>query len=348
VTSVHTLKDLGWSAWFQGQLDLAEVETLRPSRVTSVQRDRVAVLSETGASLLELPPDLSAGAVAVGDWVLADPETGRITRVLDRKSRIARRAAGEASVEQLIVANVDTVFLVTSCNADFNEARLERFLALAHSGGIPPVILLTKPDKAEKPEDYRVRAHKIAPMVPTIALNAKDPNAVMVLRDWCGPGQTVAFLGTSGVGKSTLISALTGRNINTGEIREDDAKGRHTTTARELFALPGGGWLIDTPGMRELRLTDMAEGIDEAFAEITDLVPQCRFSDCAHESEPGCAVQAAIAAGRIDPARLTRWQKLREEDALATASTAEKRRRGRAFGKAVKSAKRTKSRNNQP
>ena len=340
--NTHTLADLGWSADFLRQLDADELDSLKPARVTGVHRDRLSALSEVGSLHLTLPPDLSAGDVAVGDWVLADAATDRVARLLDRKTRIFRRAAGDASREQLIVANVDTVFLTTSCTEEFNEARLERYLALAHAGGIPPVFVLTKADKADDPESYLDRLRAIAPAVPAVLLNAKAPGAVDALGDWCGPGRTVAFLGMSGVGKSTLASALTGIDLETGEVREDDMKGRHTTTAREMHAIPGGGWLIDTPGMRELRLTDMAEGIDETFAEITDLATECRFRDCTHGPEPGCAVQAAIRAGRIDAARLDRWKKLRAEDAAHAASAAEKRRRGKAFSKVVKQAKKAK------
>ncbi|MGB3313966.1 MAG: ribosome small subunit-dependent GTPase A [Albidovulum sp.] len=340
--NTHTLADLGWSADFLRQLDADELESLKPARVTGVHRDRLTALSEDGALLLTLPPGLSAGDVAVGDWVLADAETGRAERLMDRKTRIFRRAAGDASREQLIVANVDTVFLTTSCTEEFNEARLERYLALAHAGGIPPVFVVTKADKTDDPEAYLDRLRAIAPAVPAILLNATAPGAVEALRDWCGPGQTVAFLGMSGVGKSTLASALTGIDLETGEVRADDMKGRHTTTAREMHAIPGGGWLIDTPGMRELRLTDMADGIDEAFAEITGLADECRFRDCTHGPEPGCAVQAAIVAGQVDAARLERWKKLKAEDAAHAATAAEKRRRGKAFSKVVKQAKKTK------
>lgn len=338
----HSLADLGWSADFLRQLDTDELDSLKPARVTGVHRDRLSTLSESGPLLLTLPPGLLAGDVAVGDWVLADPETDRAERLLDRKTRIFRRAAGDASREQLIVANVDTVFLTTSCTEEFNEARLERYLALAHAGSIPPVFVVTKADKTDDPESYLDRLRAIAPSVPAILLNAKSPGAVETLRDWCGPGKTVAFLGMSGVGKSTLASALTGIDLETGEVREDDMKGRHTTTAREMHAIPGGGWLIDTPGMRELRLTDMAEGIDEAFGEITELAGECRFRDCTHGPEPGCAVQAAIAAGRVDSARLERWKKLKAEDAAHAATAAEKRRRGKAFSKVVKQAMKAK------
>lgn len=340
--NTHSLAGLGWSADFLRQLEADELDTLKPARVTGVHRDRLTALSEVGALLLTLTPDLSAGDVAVGDWVLADPATGRAVRLLDRKTRIFRRAAGDASREQLIVANVDTVFLTTSCTEEFNEARLERYLALAHAGGIPPVFVVTKADKTDDPENYLDRLRAIAPSVPAVLLNAKTPGAVDALRDWCGPGLTVAFLGMSGVGKSTLASALTGVDLETGEVREDDMKGRHTTTAREMHPIPGGGWLIDTPGMRELRLTDMAGGIDEAFAEITDLAGECRFRDCTHGPEPGCAVQAAIRGGRIDAARLERWKKLRAEDAAHAVSAAERRRRGKAFSKVVKQAKKAK------
>jgi len=338
----HTLASLGWSADFLRQLDADDLATLTPARVTGVHRDRLTILSVTGAAELRLPPDIAAGDVAVGDWVLADPEMGRVARLLDRRSRIFRRAAGDTSREQLIVANVDTVFITTSCSEEFNEARLERYLALAHAGGVPPVFVLTKADRTDDPDAYMDRLRAIGPAVPAIMLNAKAPGAVEALKPWCGPGQTVAFLGMSGVGKSTLASALTGIDLDTGEVREDDMKGRHTTTAREMHAIPGGGWLIDTPGMRELRLTDMADGIDETFAEIAALATECRFRDCAHGPEPGCAVQAAIKAGTVDAARVERWKKLHEENAGHTASALDRRRKGKDLSQWVKQAKRVK------
>lgn len=332
----HTLASLGWSNDFLRQLSPGDPAT--PARVTGVRRDRISVLSAEGAMDLRLPPDLPAGDVAVGDWLLADPGTGRATRLLDRRSRIFRRAAGEASREQLIVANVDTVFITTSCTSEFNEARLERYLALAHTGGVPPVFVLTKTDHTD-PDPYLDRLRAIAPAVPAVALNAKAPGAVAALLPWCGPGQTVAFLGMSGVGKSTLAAVLTGIDIETGAVREDDMRGRHTTTAREMHPIPEGGWLIDTPGMRELRLTDMAGGIDETFAEIAGLAEHCRFRDCAHGPEPGCAVQAAVKAGTVDAARVERWKKLHEENTGHTALAVERRRKGKALARLVKEAK---------
>lgn len=344
MTNSLTLASLGWSADFLRQLDADELATLTPARVTGVHRDRLAVLTVNGASELRLPPDLSTGDIAVGDWVLGDPDLGRVARILDRHSRIYRRAAGDPSREQLIVANVDAVFITTSCSEEFNEARLERYLALCHAGGVPPVFILTKVDRTDDPEAYKDRLRAIGPAVPTVALNAKAPGAVEALRPWCGPGQTVAFLGMSGVGKSTLAAALTGIDLDTGEVREDDMKGRHTTTAREMHAIPGGGWLIDTPGMRELRLTDMATGIDGAFAEIVELASQCRFRDCAHGPEPGCAVQAAVKAGTVDAARVERWKKLHEENAGHTATALDRRRKGKDLSQRVKAAKRVKGR----
>ncbi|OYX44135.1 MAG: ribosome small subunit-dependent GTPase A [Rhodobacterales bacterium 32-67-9] len=337
-----TLADLGWSADFQCQLAEDELASLTPARVTGVHRDRLSVLTIEGPQELRLTPDLPAGDIAVGDWVLADHEMGRAARLLDRHSRIFRRAAGDASREQLIVANVDAVFITTTCTEEFNEARLERYLALCHAGGVPPVFVLTKVDRTDDPESYLDRLRAIGPKVPAIALNAKAPDAVEALKPWCGPGRTVAFLGMSGVGKSTLASALTGLDLDTGDVREDDMKGRHTTTAREMHAIPGGGWLIDTPGMRELRLTDMAEGIDAAFGEISDLAEQCRFRDCSHGPEPGCAVQAAVKAGEVDAARVERWKKLRAEDAEHSASALDRRRRGKSLSKLVKQAKKSK------
>jgi ribosome biogenesis GTPase len=342
-SQAYTLADLGWSADFLRQLDADEIGQVTPARVTAVFRDRVETLSETGAATLALPPGITTGQIAVGDWVIVAAGTTQVLRLLDRRSRLVRRAAGDRSDEQLIVANVDTMMLVTSCNADFNEARTERFMSLAHAGGVVPVIVLTKADTCDAPEDYLDRARAIAPATPVVLLDARDPAAVTALGPWCGPGQTLALLGSSGVGKSTLAGVLTGRAIATQPVREDDAKGRHTTTHRQMHPIIGGGWLIDTPGMRELRLTDVAEGIDETFGEITDLAIQCRFTNCAHSAEPGCAVQAAIAAGDLDPGRLERWQKLRREDAHNSAGVAELRKRSRAFGKMQRRAIRAKT-----
>jgi ribosome biogenesis GTPase len=334
-----SLSDLGWSAFFLGQLSLDELETLRPLRLTGVERDRATGLGPDGPVTLSYPPTLSAGETTVGDWVLADPDARRILRVLDRQSEVARKAAGTDNRRQLIAANVDTLFLVTSCNADFNVARLERFLALALDAGAVPVVVLTKADLADDAEDYATQARAISPRIAdVVALDATRPEALGPLAPWLGKGQTVAFLGSSGVGKSTLIAGLTGAAIATQAIREDDAKGRHTTTSRALLRTASGAMVIDMPGMREVALQDASGGIDEVFDDIVALAQDCRFRDCEHDSEPGCAVQAAIGDGRLDPARLARWQKLRREDALNAEAVHERHARERAFGRVVREA----------
>ncbi|MDF1855151.1 ribosome small subunit-dependent GTPase A [Pseudooceanicola sp.] len=319
-----SLRDLGWSNYFLSQLDLDELESQTPARVSEVMRDRVTALTEAGPLSLVFPGDASAGDYAVGDWVLA--EGSRVVRRLDRKTEMTRRASGPEARAQLIAANIDTLFVTTSCNDDFNLPRLERALALAYEAGVEPVILLTKADLAD-PDPYVEQARSAARDIEVIALNAKSDAAAAQLTHHCGPGKTVALIGMSGTGKSTLTNALCGIDTATGAIREDDARGRHTTTARALHRCLAGGWLIDTPGMREMGVFDAAMGIDAVFSEITELAETCRFRDCAHEGEPGCAVQAAIAAGDLDPARLTRWRKLKAEDRQASASVAEGRAR---------------------
>ena len=328
MTSHPTLADLGWNNRLLGQLSIPELENRLPARVAEVHRDRLVALSAKGPLTLTLPPDLSTGAVAVGDWLICDEDRQVVDRLLDRSTRLSRRAAGE----QLIAANVDTAFLTTSCNADFNVARIERYLALIHGGGIEPVIVLTKAD-LDDPAPYLDRLRTIARDVVALAVDALGPDVADRLAPWCGRGRTLCFLGSSGVGKSTLSAALTGRALATAAIREDDAKGRHTTTARLLMPVVGGGWLIDTPGMRELRLADVAEGIDAAFSDLAETARLCRFSDCRHESEPGCAIRARIDAGEIDPDRLRRWQKLQREDSWNSATVAELRARSRQFGR---------------
>lgn len=329
------LTDLGWSAFFERQCTDA---TGTPFRIAEVHRDRLTALSPDGEVPLTCGPALTTGEIAVGDWVLAD-EAGRITRLLDRQSELKRRAAGTGAQAQLIAANVDVLFLTSSCNADFNPARLERYLALARSAGAFPVVVLTKADLSEDPRAYARRAERLDPMLPVLTLDARDPHDLAQLAAWVRPGQTAALLGSSGVGKSTLLTGLTGAAAPTQGIREDDAKGRHTTTARALRRMSNGGWLIDTPGMRALRLTDAEEGIEAVFGDIEELAQSCRFSDCSHEGEPGCAVQTAIAAGALDPKRLDRWRKLHRENARNSETLAQSRARDKDFGKMIRRVK---------
>ncbi|MEZ5911651.1 MAG: ribosome small subunit-dependent GTPase A [Paracoccaceae bacterium] len=330
------LADLGWSAHFDRQLD-GDVPA-RAARICDVHRDRLDALSCAGPLSLLMPD--SAGDYAVGDWVVHDGTC--VQRRLESRSLIARRAAGEVSRQQRIAANVDTLAIVTSCNADFNIARLERYLALAASAGCLPLIVLTKADSSAEADELRRRAERLSPLVSALSMDARQPDEAARLAPWCRDGQTLALVGSSGVGKTTLANALTGTAEATAPIRHDDAKGRHTTTARSLRRTVFGGWLVDTPGMRELRLTDAAEGIDAVFDDIASLAAGCRFSDCRHEAEPGCALRAAIDEGRLDPARLERWQKLKREDAYHSAGLAERRKSERAFGRMVSKAVRAK------
>lgn len=333
-----TLSDLGWSHFYMSQLELDDLETTQPARITAVHRAAVATLSPSGTRDLVLPQGMPAGDVAVGDWVLAHLDEHRVLRRLDRQTSLQRGTEYHTTDRQLIAANLDTLFITTSCNADFNVARLERYLALAYDAEVTPVILLTKADQADNPAAYEDRAKKLGRHLDVIALDAKSGPVIDILSPWCGVGQTVALAGSSGVGKTTIANALTGGDADTQGIREDDARGRHTTTGRSLHRIPNGGWLIDTPGMRGLGVGEVSAGIDATFPEISELVDQCKFRDCGHESEPGCAVQAALSAGDIDADRLARYKKLKREDAIATESIAQARDRQKKFTKGVKNA----------
>ncbi|RYE50601.1 MAG: ribosome small subunit-dependent GTPase A [Hyphomicrobiales bacterium] len=336
-----SLADLGWNHFFHTQvLQMGETD-LVPVRVMAVHRDRLYVAGPGFDQLIPRPhaPDRDEeDEPTVGDWLIIEPETGRPRRLLSRQSLFKRRAAGTGRRLQLIAANIDTLFIVTSCNQDFNVARLERYLALARQADVMPVVVLTKSDLTDRPEDRAREAANLVPGLMVECLDARAPSQVARLMAWCGQGRTVALLGSSGVGKTTLVNSLTGGSqLTTGAVRADDDKGRHTTTARALHRLPSGGWLIDTPGMRELQLADTKAGLDGLFADIITLTAQCRYADCRHEVEPGCAIKMAIETGAIDPGRLQRWRKLKAEELRNSEALHERRARERQFMRSARS-----------
>ena len=327
------LRALGWSKYFADQATSAALSKTPPVRITQVHRNTLHI---QGVDLDMIIPGLHG--VTVGDWLLFDADTPRNSQLLSRKSLIKRRAPGHDRKEQLIAANLDTAFVVTSCNNDFSLARLERYVAMAHEAGVTPVIILSKIDLTTEASDFAAQAQSISPQLSVVCLDARSPEAVELLRPWCQAGQTVAFLGSSGVGKSTLTNSLAGNEaIATQDVRASDDKGRHTTTGRQLHILPSGCAVLDTPGMREIQLTDVSVGLEETFADLHALKKNCRFNDCAHKTEPGCAVQAAVASGEVDVPRLQRWLKLVAEDAENTKFLSNRKLRDRAKNKPEKS-----------
>jgi len=248
----------------------------------------------------------------VGDWVEVSSD-GQIVALKPRRTRLARKAAGLHDVEQVIAANVDLAFVATSADGDVNERRLERYLAVVHDGGVEPVVLLMKADACADVEAERTRVRSAVADVDIIAVSARTGEGVDEVARRIAPGSLATLLGSSGVGKSTLVNRLVGEaRQKVGDLR-DDGKGRHTTTRREIVLLPGGGMLLDMPGMRELGLIDAEQGLGEAFPEVSALTEQCRFRDCQHAREPGCAVRSALASGALDASRFESWQKLRDE-----------------------------------
>ncbi len=318
------LHDYGWSsAWDDAFARLAE-PGLVPARVVREHRDACALVGEAGECLAEVSGRFRHRArsgsdfPAVGDWVAAEWPGGEsraiVHAVLPRRSAFVRRSAGTGGEPQVVAANVDTVFLVSGLDRDFNLRRIERYLTLAHESGARAVVVLNKADVAADPGHARLQAESVAAGKPILLVSAASGAGMGALRGALAPGETGALLGSSGVGKSTIINALLGRDaLRTAPVREDDDRGRHTTSHRELIRLPGGGLLIDTPGMRELQLLADDTALERSFDEIADLAGRCRFRDCTHTGEPGCAVQAAVAAGELDVGRYESYLQQRKE-----------------------------------
>lgn len=340
------LTTLGWDDVRAGQFSPHAAAGLIPGRVAVQHRGAYDVLTELGELRCDVRGRLydesssAADLPAVGDWVAVMPrpgeQTGTIEAVLPRRTRFSRKTAWQAAEEQVLAANVDVVLLVTSLNEDFDLRRLERYLTLARESGAAPVVVLTKADLHPDPDAAVAEAEAVALGVPVIAVSTHTGRGLDAVRSYLGPGVTAALLGSSGVGKSTLVNTLAGeRLLATQEIRSD-GKGRHTTVRRELVQLPDGALVIDTPGMRELQLWVADEGLEETFEDVTSLFEHCRFSDCAHEVEPGCAVQEAIDEGRLAPERWESYLKLQAELAhlerrLDRRAEAEARRRWKAM-----------------
>lgn len=368
------LTELGWQPFFENQISVEEKNETLLGRVSAHWGSQIELLTATGSvkvetSLLEkvahidseFPDAAGLGErengtkgvsplgekhfsdIAVGDWFLVDRENHRGIRRLDRKTLLTRKAAGEKAVPQRLAANVDTVFIVCSLNNDFNLSRIERYLALIVESNATPVVVLTKADLCDQKYERRQEVEKLMTGLIVETLDARDPEQTAVLSYWCSSGKTIALLGSSGVGKSTLVNSLAGAKIEVQEIREDDSKGRHTTTFRSMHRLNKGGWLIDTPGMRELQLTDCQDGLKDVFDEVVELAEQCQFRNCQHQAEPGCAIQNAIQNGELDARRWRNYQKLMAEQERNNSTLAERRDRERKTGqyyKQVQSAKR--------
>jgi ribosome biogenesis GTPase / thiamine phosphate phosphatase len=316
------LATLGWSDFFAEAFEPHSAQGLVPARVAIEFNRFFRVYAEQGELTV-----VSAGSLrhrassrselpSVGDWVglRLQSHGGTIQSVLPRKSRFSRKVAGRVVEEQVVAANVDTVFLLSGLDNELNLRRVERYLIMAWESGAQPVILLNKSDLLDDVEYWVHEVEAIAAGAPVHAISSKFNQDLDVVRSYVHPGETIALLGSSGVGKTTLINRLLGEErFDTQEVRLTDSKGRHTTTHRQLILLPQGGLLMDTPGMRELQLWDADGGANQSFADVEELEAQCRFSNCSHENEPGCAVRDALEDGRLDPDRLENYFKIQHE-----------------------------------
>jgi len=318
------LRELGWDSSFAESFRAAGGDGRVPARVAAESRGLYRLLGEAGEQLAEMSGRLRHGALgrgelpAVGDWVAAAPRgaQGRATivQVLPRRTALVRKVAGRAIEAQVLAANLDVVLVVAALDRELNRRRLERYLALAWESGALPVVVLSKADLAADAEGVRAEVQGLAPGVPVVASSAATGRGMAELAAALGRGRTAALVGPSGVGKSSLLNALLGEEAQrVGAVREADGRGRHTTTARQMTVLPAGGVVIDTPGLRELQLWDAGDGLARAFEDLDELARQCRFRDCRHRGEPGCAVERAIERGDLAEERLASHRKMEAE-----------------------------------
>lgn len=349
------LETLGWNERLAREFEPHAARGLVPGRVVLEHKHIYRVLTEEREVLARVAGGMRHRAntpveyPAVGDWVALRITPGEprvsIRAILPRRSRFARKVAGDLTREQVVAANIDTVFLATGLDQNFNLRRIERFLVTAWESGAQPVVLLTKGDLCEDVPARLREVEAVAGGAPVLLTSARTGSGLEYLHPYLQPGVTVAILGSSGVGKSTLINALVGRDVQrTAEVQAHGARGRHTTTTRELIVLPGGGLIIDTPGLREIQLWEAGGSLGSAFPDIEALTPSCRFADCHHETEPGCAVRRAAADGTLAPDRLESYVKLRREsehlaEKQEELALLEKKRKSKSTPKVPKSAK---------
>jgi ribosome biogenesis GTPase len=313
---MHPDRELGWNDALQASWDALGAPGM-PGRVSRIDRGWSTVLRHAADDDALRVRNLYAD-VAIGDWVVPSGDGERIEHVIDRTSAFVRRASfeGERFESDTLAANIDVVFLVHSLGSPPNQRRLERELVLAFDSGAEPAVVLTKVDTVDDPEPTRAELTDVALGVPVLLASGLTGEGVGAIREYAIGNRTLAFLGASGVGKSTLVNALLDNQImDTAEVRESDQRGRHTTVTAQLLRVPGEGWLIDTPGVRAVSLWLSGQGIERAFADVFELMDHCRFRDCKHDREPDCAVQAAVAAGELDPARVASLERLVAEEA---------------------------------
>lgn len=354
VTALNRLQTLGWGNDFLQQLTLEQLEHARPARVISVARDHFHVSNgeETFTATLRghfrYQHHDDNDYPTTGDWVLLHPTENVILERLQRRNLIARKAAGSNDV-QAIAANIDLLLIISGLDEEFNLHRIERYLVLAAQSHVTPVVILTKADLCSEPQSYIDAVRQRLPDdAEVFAVNAlKDPLAEL-LAPWLNPGTTLSLVGSSGVGKSTIVNNLLGTQLRATAATGEDAKGRHTTSSRDLIQLPSGACIIDVPGMREVGLAPTSGGVATQFKSLAELATHCRFADCRHESEPGCAVREAVEKGELDPDEWQHYLTLLAEE-RHNISEHEKRRAGKIFGRMVKEVKDIKSKQrNEP